>query len=111
MKNYILEKTILLLQISLLICASCFANNELFQQAKKLQKEQEYNKAIDTYKRCIAQPVVSSNLTDEELFIYTESLVQLMNSYQMLGEPEACISTLRELYDTSAILQKQCKRD
>ena len=111
MKNYILERTILLLQISLLICASCFANNELFQQAKKLQKEQEYNKAIDTYKRCIAQPVVSSNLTDEELFIYTESLVQLMNSYQMLGEPEACISTLRELYDTSAILQKQCKRD
>ena len=111
MKNYILERTILLLQISLLICASCFANNELFQQAKKLQKEQEYNKAIDTYKRCIAQPVESSNLTDDELFIYTESLVQLMNSYQMLGEPEACISTLCELYDTSAILQKQCKRD
>ena len=111
MKNHILERTILLLQISLLICASCFANNELFQQAKKLQKEQEYNKAIDTYKRCIAQPVESSDLTDDELFIYTESLVQLMNSYQMLGEPEACISTLRELYDTSAILQKQCKRD
>lgn len=37
--------------------------------------------------------------------------MQLMNTYQSKGEPEACVSTLQEVFSASPTLQKQCQRD
>ena len=34
-----------------------------------------------------------------------------MNTFQSKGEPETCVTTLRELYDISALLRKKCLRD
>jgi tetratricopeptide (TPR) repeat protein/DNA-binding CsgD family transcriptional regulator len=45
------------------------------------------------------------------MFIYTESLVQLMNTFQSKGEPEACVSVMNELFNSSVVLRNQCLRD
>ena len=45
------------------------------------------------------------------MLTYTDALMQLMNTFQSKGEPEACVLTLQELFDASPILQKQCLRD
>ena len=34
-----------------------------------------------------------------------------MNAYQSKGEPEACISALQEIFESSPVLQNQCLRD
>ena len=52
-----------------------------------------------------------SGLTEQQLIMYTEALVQLMNTYQSKGEPEACISALQEVFKASPAIQEQCLRD
>ena len=36
-------------------------------------------------------------MTDDQLVMYTDALVQLMNTFQSKGEPEACISALQNV--------------
>lgn len=79
--------------------------------ARTLQNEGKYDEAILAFKACLSQDVAGDDVSPEQMFIYTESLIQLMNTYQSKGEPEACISTLQEIYETSPALQKYCLRD
>ena len=79
--------------------------------ARTLQREGKYDEAILAFKACLSQDVAGDDVSPEQMFIYTESLIQLMNTYQSKGEPEACISTLQEIYETSPALQKYCLRD
>jgi len=104
------KKTALLLTF-ILICCTGFANENIFRQARTLQRDGKYNEAIDTYKSYLLQPMNENSLDKQQMVTYTEALMQLMNTFQSKGEPEACVSTLQELYDTSPTLQKQCLRD
>ena len=104
------KKTALLLTF-ILICSTGFANENIFRQARTLQHDGKYNEAIDTYKSYLLQPTNADDLDKQQLLTYTEALMQLMNTYQSKGEPEACVLTLQELFDASPILQKECLRD
>ena len=74
-----------------MVCYTSFASDNLYQQARNSQRSGAYDDAIVAYKDFLTQSVSSSALDDEQLFLYTEALVQLMNTYQSKGEPEACI--------------------
>lgn len=104
------RKTTILLTF-ILICNTGFANAELLMQARTLQHGGKYEEAIDSYKSYLLRPVDENGLDKQQLITYTEALMQLMNTFQSKGEPEACVSALQELFDASPILQKQCLRD
>ena len=104
------KKTILFLT-AILLCSISFAHESLFREARTLQREGKHDEAIEAFKKLLSQPIGEEELRGQELFWYTEALVQLMNTFQSKGEPEACIVTLRGVFNTSSILQKQCLRD
>ena len=107
------NKKLIILQILILVCCTCFANEPLFKKARTLQREGKHDEAIGAFKSYLAQPMDEDegDVTTQEITIYTDALVQLMNTYQSKGEPEACISTLQEVYKISPTLQSQCLRD
>ena len=105
------NKKLIILQILILVCCTCFANEPLFKKARTLQREGKHDEAIGAFKSYLAQPMDEGDVTTQEITIYTDALVQLMNTYQSKGEPEACISTLQEVYKISPTLQSQCLRD
>ena len=98
----------LLLLTATWICNAGFANETIFKEARTLQHEGKHDEAIETFKTYLMQPIAEEDLADKRLFLYTEALVQLMNTYQSKGEPEACIQALQEVFKGSPILQKQC---
>ena len=100
-----------MLLAAILMCNICFANENLYKEARVLQRNGKYDEAIETFRECLSQPIDKDELTDQQIFFYTEALVQLMNTYQSKGEPDACVSALREVFKASAVLQKQCLRD
>ena len=105
------NKKIVLSLTFILICCVSFANDNLFKQARALQREGKYQEAITAFKDYLTQPIRDKNLSNEQMLLYTEALVQLMNTYQSKGEPEACITTLQEVFKKSPILQKTYLRD
>ena len=105
------RKHLLIFQAFILICCTCFAQGNLFQEARTLQREGKFDEAIVTFKNYLSQPVNEDALTNQELILHTEALMQLMNTFQSKGEPEACIAALQEVYNASPTLQKQCLRD
>ena len=105
------SKKILSTLVLMLICGVGFADDQLFSQARAFQREGEYDKAIAAFKDCLLQPIDENSITQQQLATYTDALVQLMNTFQSKGEPETCVTTLRELYDISALLRKKCLRD
>ena len=111
MNSPFLSKRIFLFHIFMLICSTGFAYAELFGQARRLQHDGKYNEAIVSYKSYLLQPTNADDLDKQQLLTYTDALMQLMNTYQSKGEPEACVLTLQELFDEAPILQKECLRD
>lgn len=105
------SKRILILLISMLMCGSCYANENIYQQARELQRNGKYDEAIVVYKNYLSSPMGDEEISGKELVQYTDALVQLMNTFQSKGDPEGCISTLKEVFKASPILQKQCLRD
>ena len=105
------SKCILTLLISLLICSTCYANDNAFKRARELQHSGKYDEAIIAFKEYLSRPLSEGDLTDQQLVEYTEALMQLMNTYQSKGDPETCIYTLKEIFKASHILQNQCLRD
>ena len=105
------SRSVLILLISMLICGSCYANENIYQQARELQRNGKYDEAIVVYKNYLSSPMGDEEISSKELVQYTDALVQLMNTFQSKGDPEGCISTLKEVFKASPILQKQCLRD
>ena len=95
----------------MLICASSFANESLFQQGRKLQRDGKFDEAIEVYKKCLSQPLGDAEVSKEQVLISSDALIQMMNAYQSKGEPEACIIALKEVFEISPILQEYCLRD
>ena len=104
-------KKIGLFHAFMLVCCVCLANDDLFKQARTLQREGKHGEAIAAFKNYLTQPVPGNELSDEQMVRYTDALVQLMNTYQSKGEPEACVTVLKEVFQASPILQKDYLRD
>lgn len=104
-------KKSLTLVTALLMCIASFATESLYRQARTLQREGKHAEAIEAFKRYLVQPIDAASITDQQLTLHTEALMQLMNTYQSMGEPETCIQTLQEVYKASPTLQGQCLRD
>ena len=104
-------KKIGLFHTFMLICCVCLADDSLFKQARTLQREGKHGEAIEAFKNYLTQPVPGNELSDEQMVQYTDALVQLMNTYQSKGEPEACVIVLKEVFQASPILQKNYLRD
>lgn len=105
------SKKILLFLVLMLIGSASFANENLFRQARSLQRDGKFDEAIETFKNYLSQPVDEAAFTDQQLATYIEALIQLMNTFQSKGEPEACISTLQEVFKASPVIQRHCLRD
>ena len=102
------RKNILLLLAAMLICCTGTANEDLFRKARTLQRDGKHDEAIEAFMSFLAQPVAEDA---QQLTLHIEALVQLMNTYQSKGEPEACISALEKVLKASPTLQDQCSRD
>ena len=107
--NFIKKTT--LVSILLLVCLTTFANDNLFKQARSLQRSGEHDKAIECFKEYLLQPINPEELQDKEFAIYIDALLQLMNTYQSKGEADGCIAALEEIYKASELLQGECLRD
>lgn len=104
------QKIRIFLSLVLISCSS-FANESLFHEARTLQHEGKFDEAITAYKNYLSQPVMEDDLIYKQLPLYIEALIQMMNTYQSKGDPEACIVTLQETFKASPILQRHCLRD
>ena len=104
-------KKIGLFQAFILICCVCLANDTLFKQARALQRDGKYEEAIVAFKAYLSQPMPRDDFSDEQMALYTDALMQLMNTFQSKGDPEACVTTLQEVFKASPILQKNYVRD
>ena len=104
-------KKIILFHIFVLICCVGLANESLFKQARTLQREGKYEEAIVAFKDYLSQPILGDDFSNEQMSLYTDALMQLMNTFQSKGEPEACVTTLQEVFKASPILQKIYLRD
>lgn len=105
------NKSLLISIISILICSTSYANENTFNRAKEFKSNGKYDEAIVAFKDYLLQPIGEADFTDQRVVEYTDALVQLMNTFQSKGDPEGCISTLKEVFKASPILQKQCLRD
>ena len=104
-------KTILVLPLLISVCVHALAYEGQFREARAFQREGRYDEAIVAYKSLLTKTLDAESMSDEQLFFYTEALVQLMNVYQSKGEAQACITALREVYGASQLLQGECLRD
>jgi tetratricopeptide (TPR) repeat protein len=111
MRSSIWRKTVLVFSILTLTTSVCFADDALFKEARALQRSGSYDEAINAYKTYLSRPTDKDALTQEQHAMYTDALVQLMNTYQSKGEPEECISALKEVFASSPLLQKEYIRD
>ena len=106
-----IAKSFLLLILLLLISLSASAEVDNYQLARQYQRNKDFDNAIQAYKNHLLAPAGDCELAPDEIKAYTDALVQLMNSFQSAGRPEACVEMLREIYLASPILQSQCLRD
>ena len=111
MKALVWIKSTLIIHFLMYICCSSFAAEDLYKQARTLQREGKFAEAIDAYKDYLIAPLGVKDLKVEQLATYTDALVQLMNNFQSLGEPDACISALHEVFQAAPALQQELLRD
>lgn len=111
MKSPVWIRCTLILHILMIACCSAFAGENLYRQAQELQREGKFDEAIETYKAYFAEPVNANDLSVRELEMHTDALVQLMNTFQSKGEPDACIEALQEVFKASRLFQHELLRD
>lgn len=104
-------KKISLLLTTTLLCSTSFANDDLFRQARALQRDGKYDEAIEAFKTYLLQDVNKDSGIQQQTQLYPEALMQLMNTFQSDGKPEACISALEQVYTSSPVLQEHYLRD
>ena len=104
------RKCIVIFHSLVLICCTSLANDDLFWQARELQREGRFDEAIVCFRSYLSQPL-DDGASPEQLATYTDALMQLMNTYQSKGEPEVCISALQEVLKASPGIQRYCLRD
>ena len=63
------NKKIGLFHTFVLICCTCFANVDLFKQARTLQRDGMYDEAIVAFKSYLTQPTLGEELSKEQLVV------------------------------------------
>ena len=111
MKSCIKGVILLFFSIITLTNSTIYANDNLFKEARALQRDGDFDEAIGAFKDYLSSHTETESMTASQLSMYTDALVQLMNTFQSKGEPEACVAVLQEVYDSSPILQNECLRD
>ena len=111
MKSCIKGVILLFFSIITLTNSTIYANDNLFKEARALQRDGHFDEAIGAFKDYLSSHTETESMTASQLSMYTDALVQLMNTFQSKGEPEACVAVLQEVYDSSPILQNECLRD
>ena len=111
MMSFMRSIKILFSGVLLLATSTCFANESLFKEARALQRDGNFDEAICVYKSYLVGPLENYVMTDEQLAMYTDALVQLMNTFQSKGAPEECILALKEVFKSAPIIQNECLRD
>lgn len=111
MSLYAITRRCLCFFVITLACATVFAHEDSYQKARDLQREGKYDEAVEAFKICLLQPVDDASLSEQQLNIYTDALVQMMNTFQSKGDPEGCVLSLKEIFHVSHILQSKCLRD
>lgn len=111
MNHSSLNKKIAILLSFILVCCTCYAKTDLYVQARGFQRNGNFDEAIKAYSKYLSQPINETDLDGQKVVMYTEALLQLMNTFQSKGEPEACVTTLQELFYVSPFLQKYGLRD
>lgn len=105
------SRNVLAVLMAVLVCYTAHAGEDGYGEARRLQREGELDEAVVAFKNYLLQQVDGDDFAGQQVFLYAEALVQLMNTYQSMGEPEVCILALRELFNASPILQGKCLRD
>lgn len=83
-----------------------------YARARSLQRSRQYDEAIEAFKGCLAFDSEQSGVRDSLQPVVIEAMLQLMNTYQSKGAPEACVEYFNALQDSSTILIREyCKRD
>ena len=106
-----MRKKIFLFLSLIPLCFSSFAEDDLFRQAREQQRVGKYDEAIESFTSYLTQSVSAHDLDEHRTSMYSDALVQLMNTYQSKGEPEACITALENLFDASPVMQDYFLRD
>ena len=105
-------KRLLLIFVTFIqITCLCLAKDNSFDKARALQRDGKFDEAIESYRNFLVKPTVGAELTSQNVSLYADALLQMMNSYQSKGEPDACVAALQEVFRHSSILQDQCLRD
>ena len=104
MRLSFLCRILLVIGVLTLMCNTVSADENSYNEARALQREGNYDQAIEAYKIYLTYPF-DRELTVQDLGLYTDALLQLMNTFQSKGEPEACILTLQEIYNKSVTIQ------
>lgn len=105
------SKRVVLFLVAVWSCCTCFADERPYQHARTLQREGKLDEAITSFKNFLMHPANEEGFNKQQHVLHTEALMQLMNTYQSKGAPEACVVALREVFKASPILQHQCLRD
>ena len=87
---------------------------QLFQTTRQQQKEGFYAAAIEGFKQCLRfnEAVTDTTAWPALAELNNDILLQLMNSYQSLGQPEACAACFDSLLQRpSNLLIKYNRRD
>lgn len=111
MSLHAIRKRCLFFVVFMLACMPVFALENSYRKARALQQEGKYEEAVEAFRNCLIRPVEDGALSDKQISIYTDALVQMMNTFQSMGDPERCVSTIQELFQVSHALQSQCLRD
>ena len=85
------KKTLLFL-VAMLIGGASFASEGLFREARTLQRNGKHDEAITAFKGYLAQPVAEEELEGQQLFLYTEALMQLMNTFNIVSSASLIFS-------------------
>ena len=105
------SKRVVLFLVAVWSCYTCFADERSYQHARTLQREGKLDEAITSFKNFLMHPATEEGFNKQQHVLHTEALMQLMNTYQSKGAPEACVVALREVFKAAPILQHQCLRD
>lgn len=84
----------------------------MFAGAKALQDGKQYRNAIRAFGRCLEYSVSGKEDIDSTITVMTDAMVQILNCYQSLGEPDSCVAYFRGLQDkANDFVKTNCSRD
>ena len=86
----------------------------LFAQGKRAQEHSDYHRAIALYKQCVSLEIVPKDSAEAAAIQQpvVDALLQMMNSYQAMGQPMECCRCFDSIRRAPApFIRQYCMRD